>query len=35
LLPSRSHGNSAVPGVMTASFTGQLPDVDARRAHAR
>jgi hypothetical protein len=35
LLPSRSHGNNAVPDVMTASFTGQIPDVDARRAHAR
>src|SRR5215204_1052437 len=35
LLPSRSHGNSAVPGVMPPSFTGQIPDVDARHAHAR
>src|SRR4029453_4718556 len=35
LLPSRCHGNSAVPDVMTASFTGQIPDVDARRAYAR
>src|SRR4029453_10016848 len=30
LLPSRCHGNSAVPDVMTASFTGQIPDGDAR-----
>jgi hypothetical protein len=35
LPPSRCHGNSAVPDVMTASFTGQIRDVDARRAHAR
>jgi len=35
LLPSRCHGNSAVPDVMAASFTGQIPDVDARRAYAR